>query len=184
MPLNSQITLRTAVVLPFILIFLCAFGVITMVQDANYEEMAKDISHKQLSALSQNVELELDSFLYEPLQASLALSHSIELHRSYQPHDVSAIQLTMLSKFRNLYNGITQLDNIGFGGREGEYVGLRKEAADDYSLMLQDNLHHLGLVIYQSHEVNKDIRSVIRDYDPRLRPWYKGITLVSYLRQC
>ena len=175
MPLNSQITLRTAVVLPFILIFLCAFGVITMVQDANYEEMAKDISHKQLSALSQNVELELDSFLYEPLQASLALSHSIELHRSYQPHDVSAIQLTMLSKFRNLYNGITQLDNIGFGGREGEYVGLRKEAADDYSLMLQDNLHHLGLVIYQSHEVNKDIRSVIRDYDPRLRPWYKPL---------
>lgn len=175
MQLNSQITLRTAVVLPFILIFLCAFGVITMVQDANYEAMAKEISRKQLSALSQNVELELDSFLYEPLQASLALSHSIELHRLYQTHDVFAIQTAMLSKFRNLYNDISQLDNIGFGGKEGEYVGLRKEAADDYSLMLQDNLHHRGLVIYQSHEVSNEIRSVIKDYDPRLRPWYKPL---------
>ncbi|MBA5762894.1 EAL domain-containing protein [Vibrio sp. 404] len=175
MTLNSQITLRTAVILPFILIFLCAFGVITMVQDANYEEMAKDISRKQLSALRHNVELELDSFLYKPLQASLVLSHSIELHRLYQTHDVSAIQSAMLSKFSQLYNSVSQLDNVGFGGKAGEYVGLRKETADNYSLMLQDNLHHQGLVIYQTHEVSNNIRSVIKNYDPRLRPWYKPL---------
>ncbi|GAK82874.1 diguanylate cyclase [Vibrio ponticus] len=173
MLLNHQFTLRTAVVLPFVLIFLCTFTVLTVVQNSNYEKMATDVSRKQLSTLSDNVELELSSFLEQPLQASLALSHSIELHSLYQPHDVSAIQTAMLSKFRDLYGHVPQLDNIGFGSENGEYVGLRKENVDDFTLMLQDNLHYRGLVIYQDHQVSNNVRSVIKDYDPRFRPWYK-----------
>ncbi|WP_194439665.1 bifunctional diguanylate cyclase/phosphodiesterase [Vibrio fluminensis] len=173
MPLSTQCTLRTAVILPFLLVLLSTFIVLTVVQNNNYEEMATDVSRKQLTALSDNVELELSSFLYQPLQASLALSHSIELHKLYKPHDTSAIQATMLSKFSELYNDVSQLDNIGFGGKEGEYVGLRKESADDYSLMLQDNLYHRGLIIYKGHQVSDNIRSIVKDYDPRFRPWYK-----------
>ncbi|KAB1458972.1 phosphodiesterase GepA [Vibrio panuliri] len=173
MSLNTQFTLRTAVVLPFLLIFLTTFTVLTVVQNNNYEKMASDVSRKQLSALSENVELELSAFLFQPMQASLALSHSIELHHLYKPYDVSAIQNTMLSKFRDLYSHVPQLDNIGFGGQNGEYVGLRKETYDEYSLMLQDHLHQRGLVIYQGHEISNNIRSVIKDYDPRFRPWYK-----------
>ncbi|ROV57996.1 EAL domain-containing protein [Vibrio ponticus] len=173
MSLNTQCTLRTAVVLPFLLVLLSTFVVLTVVQNNNYEKMATDVSRKQLTALSDNVELELTTFLYQPLQASLVLSHSIALHKLYKPHDISAVQTVMLSKFSELYNGVSQLDNIGFGGQAGEYVGLRKESDGEFSLMLQDNLLHRGLVIYQGHQVSDNIRSVIKDYDPRFRPWYK-----------
>ena len=84
MSATTQITLRTAVVLPFVMIFILTIGVIVTLQKRSYEEMVRDISDKQLTALTDNVTLELNDFLTRPLQASLALSHNIGFNQLYR----------------------------------------------------------------------------------------------------
>jgi len=175
MSATTQITLRTAVVLPFVMIFIITIGVIVMVQKNSYEEMVVDISDKQLTALTDNVNLELHSFLDEPFQASLSLSHSIGFNRLYTPGNTTDIEQYFLTAFRNLYNNFPQLDVIGFGGENAEYIGFRKEPNQGYTLMVQDERTQGKLVIYRGQVVSEDIRSVFEGYDPRVRPWYAPV---------
>ncbi len=168
----NQITLKTAVVFPFVLIFLFAIGIIVIVQKNNYEEMVNEVSAKQLSTLTSNVSLELRNFLNLPFQTSLELSHNLSFHHLYTPDDTSAIESYLLSGFQQIYQGIPQIDAIGFGGINGEYIGFRKELNNKYTLMVQDNRTLNQLVIYRGDHINDDIRSVVQDYDPRTRPWF------------
>ncbi|MBN3494810.1 EAL domain-containing protein [Vibrio neptunius] len=175
MSATTQITLRTAVVLPFVMIFILTIGVIVTLQKRSYEEMVRDISDKQLTALTDNVTLELNDFLTRPLQASLALSHNIGFNQLYEKGNTSIIQHFLLTSFQGLYHSIPQLDVIGFGGEGGEYVGFRKEADQGYTLMIQDDRTEQKLVIYRGQVVSNDIRSVFEGYDPRIRPWYAPV---------
>ncbi|MGD8111261.1 EAL domain-containing protein [Vibrio sp. TRT 17S01] len=175
MSASNKITLRTAVILPFVFIFMITIGIIVAVQKSSYEEMVQDISTKQLSALTHNVELELHTFLDKPFNASLALSHSIGFNRLYQRGDTSDIQSYFLTSFDDLYRTIPQLDVVGFGGEGTEYIGFRKEANKGYTLMIQDDRTQNKLVIYRGREVSQDIRSVVEGYDPRIRPWYAPV---------
>ncbi|ASG02465.1 bifunctional diguanylate cyclase/phosphodiesterase [Vibrio anguillarum] len=175
MSFTNQITLKTAVVLPFVMIFLITIGVIVGVQKYSYEEMVDDISSKQLSSLNANVEQRLISFLDEPFQASLALSHTIGFSQFYSADDVSKIEGYLLASFETLYRPLEQIDVIGFGGEQAEYVGFRKEIGDSFTLMVKDNRTQQNLVIYSGKTINQDIRSTIADYDPRTRPWYTPV---------
>ncbi|MCG9683843.1 EAL domain-containing protein [Vibrio sp. Isolate23] len=172
---TTQITLRTAVVLPFVMIFLFTIGVIVTVQKRSYEEMVLDISDKQLTALTDNVTLELDNFLSRPFQASLSLSHNIGFNQLYEKGNTSVIEKFLLTSFHDLYRSIPQLDVIGFGGEGAEYIGFRKEANQNYTLMIQDDRTEQKLVIYRGQVVSDDIRSVFEGYDPRIRPWYAPV---------
>ncbi|EGU35870.1 GGDEF family protein [Vibrio ichthyoenteri ATCC 700023] len=180
MPASTQISLRTAVILPFVLIFLFTMGLIIAVQNTNYEEMVSDISRKQLSTLTDNVGLELDSFLNRPFQASLVLRHNIESNQLYTTDNLSLLQKVMFESFEALYTDVPQLDNIGFGGEGGQYIGLRKEDINHYSLMLQDERTNNELIIFKDHQISANIRSIIAEYDPRQRPWYTAVANQHY----
>jgi len=175
MSATTQITLRTAVVLPFVMIFIFTIGVIVAVQKRSYEEMVLDISDKQLTALTDNVTLELNAFLSKPFEASLSLSHNIGFNQLYEKGDTSEIEQFLLDSFQDLYRSIPQLDVIGFGGEGSEYVGFRKESNQGYTLMIQDDRTAQKLVIYRGQVMSKDIRSVFEGYDPRIRPWYAPV---------
>ncbi|MFV0447440.1 MAG: EAL domain-containing protein [Vibrio sp.] len=172
MPFKKQIKLKTAVLLPFVIIFMVTFGVIAFVQKANYEQMVQDISNKQLTYLTNNVEQRLDNFLEEPFLANLTLSHNIGFNQLYVKGNTKKIEDFFLSNFSQLYPSISQMDVIGFGGINAEYVGFRKEREQNYTLMVQDRRTQNKLVIYQNETISNDIRSVIESYDPRIRPWY------------
>ncbi|NGN97102.1 EAL domain-containing protein [Grimontia sp. S25] len=171
----TQITLRTAVVLPFVIIFLFTIGVIFAVQNNSYEDMVQDTSRKQLSSLTSNVTLELQQFLNIPFNASLILSHGISFNELYQDGDTSNVEQYLLSNFKDIYLNIPRLDAIGFGGEGGDFVAYRKESDDDYTLILQDERTDDELIVYQGSEISENVRSVFQDYDPRIRPWYAPV---------
>ncbi len=176
----NQITLKTAVVFPFVLIFLFAIGIIVVVQKNNYEDMVADVSAKQLSTLTSNVSLELRNFLNRPFQASLQLSHGLGFNQLYHTNNTADIQPYLLSGFQNIYQDIPQIDAIGFGGIDAEYVGFRKEPNKKYTLMVKDRRTQDQLVIYRSDTITDDIRSVVKDYDPRVRPWYVPVAQTEH----
>lgn len=175
MSLKTQITLRTAVVLPFVLIFLFTMGVMVFTQKQSYKEMVSDISARQLTSLTDNVHQSLDEFLEKPFHANLSLSQNIGYHKLYQPGNLSKVQDYILYKFSDHFTAVPQLDVIGFGSEDGNYVGFRKEANNGYTLMVQDDRTQDQLVIYRGSKISDDIRSVISGYDPRVRPWYRPV---------
>ncbi len=172
---KTQITLRTAVLIPFVMIFLLAIGVIVYVQKQSYEEVVTDISDKQLSVLTESVYDHLNSYLRKPFTAVMTLAHNVSYHNLYHPHDTRDVQAYLLSAFQNLYRSIPQLDVIAFGSETGDFAGFRREISDDYTLMVQDKYTDGKLIIYGTDHVSNDIRTVITPYDPRTRPWYQPV---------
>lgn len=175
MSLKTQITLRTAVVLPFVMIFLFTMGVMVFTQKLSYKEMVSDVSARQLTSLTDNVHQSLSNFLEKPFHANLSLSHNIGYHHLYQPGNLSKVQDYIFYTFSDHYTAVPQLDVIGFGSEDGNYVGFRKEANKGYTLMVQDERTNDQLVIYRGSKISEDIRSVISGYDPRIRPWYTPV---------
>lgn len=172
---TTQITLRTAVLIPFVMIFLLAIGVIVYVQKQSYEEVVTDISDKQLSVLTESVHDHLNDYLRKPFTAVNALGHNVSYHNLYHPNDTKDVQAYLLSAFKDLYHSMPQLDVIAFGSETGDFTGFRRESADAYTLMVQDHRTDGNLVIYGSEEISDDIRTVIASYDPRTRPWYQPV---------
>lgn len=175
MSLKTQITLRTAVVLPFVMIFLFTMGVMVFTQKQSYKEMVSDVSTRQLTSLTDNVHQSLSNFLEKPFHANLSLSHNIGYHHLYQTGNLSKVQDYIFYTFSDHYTAVPQLDVIGFGSEDGNYVGFRKEANKGYTLMVQDGRTNDQLVIYRGSKISEDIRSVISGYDPRIRPWYTPV---------
>ncbi|WP_132763888.1 bifunctional diguanylate cyclase/phosphodiesterase [Vibrio crassostreae] len=175
MSLKTQITLRTAVVLPFVMIFLFTMGVMVFTQKLSYKEMVSDVSARQLTSLTDNVNQSLSNFLEKPFHANLSLSHNIGYHHLYQAGNLSQVQDYIFYTFSDHYTAVPQLDVIGFGSEDGNYVGFRKEANKGYTLMVQDERTNDQLVIYRGSKISEDIRSVISGYDPRTRPWYTPV---------
>nr|WP_321459297.1 EAL domain-containing protein [uncultured Vibrio sp.] len=170
---KTQITLRTAVLIPFVMIFLLAIGVMVYVQKQSYEAVVTDISERQLSALTESVHEHLNGFLNEPFTAVITLAHSINHYNVVYPIDSEEIQTYLLSSFKTLSESIPQLDVLAFGSESGDFTGFRLEPSDRYTLMLQSQQTDGDLVIYGTSQVSDDIRSVITSYDPRNRPWYQ-----------
>ncbi|MEZ8035116.1 EAL domain-containing protein [Vibrio crassostreae] len=175
MSLKTQITLRTAVVLPFVMIFLFTMGVMVFTQKQSYKETVSDVSARQLTSLTDHVHQSLSNFLEKPFHANLSLSHNIGYHHLYQAGNLSKVQDYIFYTFSEHYTAVPQLDVIGFGSEDGNYVGFRKEANKGYTLMVQDERTNDQLVIYRGSKISEDIRSVISGYDPRIRPWYTPV---------
>ncbi|MEZ8743350.1 EAL domain-containing protein [Vibrio sp. 10N.261.49.A5] len=175
MSLKTQITLRTAVVLPFVMIFLFTMGVMIFTQKQSYKEMVSDISARQLTSLTDNVHQSLADFLEKPFHANLSLSHNIGYHNLYKEGNLSQVQDYILYKFSAHFQAIPQLDVIGFGSEDGNYVGFRKETNRGLTLMARDDRTQGKLVIYRGNTISGDIRTIISGYDPRVRPWYTPV---------
>ncbi|MEZ8825372.1 EAL domain-containing protein [Vibrio amylolyticus] len=172
----TQITLRSAVVVPFILIFLITMSSIIAIQKYSYEEMVSEVSDTHLTSLTTNVVQKLEHYLDEPFQASLSISHNIGHHHLYKEGNLESIEQYLFSSFNALYNPISHLGVIGFGSENKEYVGYRRETDNNYTLMLQDQRSDNKLIIYQGDKINEQTRAVIDKYDPTVRPWYTPVS--------
>ena len=158
--------------LPFSLVLLLTIGVIALIQSTSYEKIVSEVSHKLLASFTKNVSNDLRFFLNEPFKANLTLSDTIQRYQLYQPHDLSQLNPYFESSLTNLYHDLEQMNVVGFGGINGEFLGFRREPNQGLSLMLQDSRTDNNLIIYRGKDISSDIRSTIENYDPRIRPWY------------
>ncbi|USD65204.1 EAL domain-containing protein [Vibrio sp. SCSIO 43136] len=168
----NKLTLRSAVILPFVIVFLVTFGVVASVQYSSYENMVEKISHKQLVSFTENIKTRLSAFLEEPFRANMTFTRTVEFSDLYEENQMQAIEDYLSMSFSHLSPYIEHLDVIGFGGKEGEFIGFRRENNDSFTLMLQDSRTQNELIIYQGDDAQSGIRSRFQNYDPRQRPWY------------
>ncbi|GAL37869.1 GGDEF family protein [Vibrio maritimus] len=180
MPGLFTLSLKKALIAPFIVVFLCSVGTILWLQKQRYDDLALDVSEKQLSSLTTNVVQSLDIYLDKPMTAVKALAHAIEYHKLYTANDAAKLEDYLRSSFATLNVQSPQIDLMGFGGEQGEFLAIRAaERANDtaqFSLMVKDSGTNGDLLIYANDHRGSEVLSSIADYDPRQRPWYKPVS--------
>jgi len=165
-------TLRSAVMLPFTLLLLLTVTIITLVQNNSYERMQSKISAKLLNSYSENIKVNLDRFLEQPFNTTLAIADNIQRNQLYQASDLTEIEDYLHSAISDIYYQQTQINTIAFGSEAKDYVGFRKHENQDISLMLQDKRTNHELEFYRGASSDDIIEHSIRNYDPTIRPWY------------
>lgn len=179
MPGLFTLSLKKALIAPFIVVFLCSVGTILWLQKQRYDDLALDVSERQLSSLTTNVMQSLDIYLDKPMTAVKSLAHAIEYHQLYTPNDATKLEDYLRSSFATLHIQSPQIDLMGFGGEQGEFLAIRAVDPDadpaKFSLMVKDSGTSGDLLIYTDDHRGSDIFGRIADYDPRQRPWYLPI---------
>jgi diguanylate cyclase (GGDEF)-like protein len=179
MPGLFTLSLKKALIAPFVVVFLCSVGTILWLQKQRYDDLALDVSEKQLSSLTTNVVQSLDIYLDKPMTAVKALAHAIEYHKLYTPNDTTKLEDYLRSSFATLNIQSPQIDLMGFGGEQGEFLAIRAAARSTeqakFSLMVKDSGTNGDLLIYTDDHRGSDILGNVTAYDPRQRPWYLPI---------
>ncbi len=99
---HKKLTLRTAVILPLVIVFLFTLGVIAFVQYSSYGNMVTKLSHKQLVAFTENANTKLKFFLKAPYKANAALARTITFSDLYHPGDMTDFQTFVELSFNDL----------------------------------------------------------------------------------
>ncbi|QUM86008.1 EAL domain-containing protein [Moritella sp. 28] len=165
-------TLRSAVMLPFTLLLLLTVGIITLVQNNSYERMQSKISAKLLTSYSENIKTNLDHFLEQPFDTTLAIADNIQRNQLYQASDLTKVEDYLHSAISDIYYQQKQISTISFGSENKDYVGFRKNEDQDVSLILQDKRTNYELEFYHGESSDDIVDYSISNYDPTIRPWY------------
>ncbi|WP_417884257.1 EAL domain-containing protein [Vibrio rumoiensis] len=171
---TPTISLRTAVILPFMAVLLLTVCVITLIQKHTYQDMIKEISHKQLSSISQNVDSNLSAFLYGPYKVSIALSQSILNDGIYAPENLTPLVNYIRSNYNNLKTHLPQLSLMKFASeKDGSFVGFRADSSHNLSFIKKDQTTYGNMNIYSGETDSTPILATIPNYNPLPRPWYQ-----------
>ncbi|WP_234494960.1 EAL domain-containing protein [Vibrio maritimus] len=179
MPGLFTLSLKKALIAPFIAVFLCSVGTILWLQKQRYDDLAMEVGDRQLSSLTTNVVHSLDIYLDKPMTAVETLAHAIEYHQLYTPNDTAKLEAYLRSSFASLNVQSPQIDLMGFGGEQGEFLALRVTKRDgeesEFSLMVKDIGTEDTLNVYASDTRESKVVATISPYDPRERPWYQPV---------
>ncbi|UTV27650.1 bifunctional diguanylate cyclase/phosphodiesterase [Photobacterium atrarenae] len=173
---HRLLTLRLAVMLPFTALLLLTVGIIALAQQHSYERMLDAVSGKLLGSYTRSISNDLRLFLGDPFNTNLTIADSIQRHRLYQPPSLTGLEAYLKDAISSLYDHQPQITTIGFGSKDGYFIGFRKQGLRDLSLMLKDRRTDNELHIYQGNSHYGDLRYRVSDYDPTTRPWYLPFT--------
>lgn len=173
---HRLLTLRLAVMAPFTALLLLTVGIIALTQQHSYERMLDEVSGKLLGSYTRSISNDLRLFLGDPFNTNLTIADSIQRHRLYQPPRLTGLQAYLKDAITSLYGHQPQITTIGFGSKDGYFIGFRKQGQRQLSLMLKDRRTDGELHLYQGHSHYSDLRYRVSDYDPTTRPWYLPFT--------
>ncbi len=175
---SLRLSLRTAVIVPFIAVFVLAVGLLSFWQQRQVDKLIDQESMRLLDAITIASRQQLIEYLETPLQVQQALADALARERLYTPGDMRPVYRHLLQAFTQLYVQYDQISVLSFGGVGGEYAGVRRESDGRYQLMLQDDSTHGLLQVFDGPEVAAGALA-FPGYDPRVRPWYKHAVAVE-----
>ncbi len=163
-------SLRTAIAVPFVLLFIATVLLQALTQQRHLDQLIQQESARQLDSLAANTRNRLALFLDEPFRIQLSLADAIARHDLYRPGDMGPIWRYLRGVYGDLYRDERQISVLSFGGRQGDYAGLRRESGG-FTLMLKDADTGGALRIYD-RDTPGSVTAEFPGYDPRVRPWY------------
>jgi diguanylate cyclase (GGDEF)-like protein len=167
-------SLRTAIAVPFVLLFAATVALQALTQQRQVEQLINEESGRLLDSLTASARRRLSQFLDEPFRTQLIVADAIARHRLDQPGDMTEVQHYLRGVYGELFADQQQLSVLSFGSQSGDYVGLRRESGGGFSLMLKDRSTNGSLRIFRD-DTPGEVVAEFAGYEPRSRPWYTPV---------
>ncbi|AVS78819.1 sensor domain-containing phosphodiesterase [Paracidovorax avenae] len=176
-----RLSLRTAIAVPFAALFIGTVALQAVTQHRQIDALIDQESVRLLDAVTHTASDRLLHFLATPFRVQRSVADAIGRHGLYHAGDLRPIHEYLRAILDAIYADERQIGLLGFGGREGEYAGIRREDDGRLRLILQDRSTHGRLQVYGLGSSNSVIASQ-EDYDPRGRPWYAPVAASGQAR--
>ncbi len=164
---------KTAIIAPFVVLFILVITVVTLMWTSNYKFLAKEQGTKILHALNETTQERLNFLLIQPLNANVVISNELS-SKDLSADNMSQVESYLYRIISSLREPMPQFSVIGYGDENGNYIGFRVNP-DNYSLMLKDVRTEGQLNIYEGSTIDSPVIASYDNYDPRQRPWYTPI---------
>ena len=132
MSCKQHISLKFAVTIPFLIIFITIISVVLSEQANIYNQMITHVSEKLLDSSSRSINIALHNLLEAPQNANLSMRHTIERDQLYLPEKHEKLLSYLNNYFDTELNTHPQIDIIGFGSKNGNYYGFKKKQKPQY----------------------------------------------------
>ena len=172
---RPRLSLRTAIAVPFAALFVGTVALQAVTQHRQIDTLIDQESIRLLDAVTHTAGERLVNFLATPFRIQLSLSDAIGRHDLYRPGDLRPVHEYLRAVLDALYADQSQISMVGFGSREGDYTGMRREADGRLRLVLQDRSTQGRLEVHDIGAAGDRVTALIAGYDPRVRPWYAPV---------
>ncbi len=165
-------SLKSAIIIPFIIIFVITFIGISAVQLYKFEQRIAAMGEKKMLSITNSIEIKLDHFLKEPLHLGAAIGNLVASGISNDDKELSKVQYYLNSVISDIYEQVPQIDIVGYGTDSADYVGFRKGDENQPLLIVKDGRTDGKMTFFDGDSIQSDTVMTINNYDPRERPWY------------
>jgi len=165
---SSKLPLRLILIVPFVIQIFAAVSLVGYLSFRNGQKAVNDLADQLTSKVNGLVEQHLDTYLATPHQVNQINLDATKLKiLNFQDFQVSG----------NYFWKQMQVFNIGyisFANPKGEFIGV--ERLDDGNFLINEVSEKNGigkLYVYSTDaQGNRSQLTAIKDYDPRVEPWY------------
>lgn len=169
-----QLSLRTAIAVPFSALFAATVALQAVTQHRQISQLIDQESVRLLDAITNTSHNRLAEFLETPFLIQSTVADAISRHALYQPGDMRPIYTHLHGVFADLYANEQQISLLSFGSRAGEYTGIRRDPGSGFRLILKDDSTNGLMNVYEDNTPRK-VTAAFPHYDPRVRPWYAPV---------
>jgi PAS domain S-box-containing protein len=165
-------SLKNAIIIPFISLILLLVIIIASLWQFDYNWLSNEQGNKILYSLNENIKIRLNNMLSEPLRINQLLAAEIQREMSYGKDNAADIEDLIIGLTKNIHSQLPQISVVGYGDENKNFVALRVNDDDTFTLMLSDSRTENKLNIYNNESLESDIVASYEGYDPTTRPWY------------
>jgi len=173
-PLNSlaakaigKTSLRTVLVVPFVLQIVAAVGLVGYLSFKNGESAVNDLAAQLRKEISDRIEKRLNTYLAAPQTINQLNANAIDLGQ-LNLNDLRSMERHFWRQSQ-VFNSVNY---IQFGSKAGELVGLAVSDKDTLTYQVTDFTNNLKTYAVDSRGNRSKLLNTLPDYDPRDRPWY------------
>lgn len=176
---KRMISLRAAVIIPFICVIVLILSIFIIFWKADYNWLAKEQGDKIVKALNENTQQSLRDMLSKPLEINQLFAGDISRENYFNDENLNNIEDYTKYFLEKIKNQMPQITAIGYGDERGNYVGIRVNSSNVLNLMLKDKRTNNKLNIYNKETLDSRVAASYEGYDPRTRPWYVPVKKTS-----
>ena len=168
----KRISIRFAVVFPFVLVFIIISLVLLVSLNRSYKSLSTKQANTVIDLMSSQVYSQVSELLSKPKSMGEVFATNFSKNYYYETDDYQEIEALLYEIIKKIHNEIPQITTIGYGDERGNMIGVRSNTDGTYTLMVQDEATDDKLLIFNGDQREDGVLVEIEDYDPRTRPWY------------
>ncbi|MGD1703432.1 cache domain-containing protein [Dapis sp. BLCC M229] len=168
---SIRIPLRAILIVPFVIQIFAAVGLTGWLSLRNGQQAVNEVTTQLRNEISTRIQERLKSHLEAPRVIAQINQDDINLG-NFNIQDTASISREFWRQ-KSLFDSVN-LSGIYFGDTEGEFVGLFRTdnqwRIDIAGKSTKGKLQNYGI---DSQGNPTKLLKIVRDYDPRIRPWYQ-----------